>query len=84
MRIKPGFAADTVLVWASGHPAGALAVAVAPPFLMTTIRFTLAAALMALVALVTSARPYVRGRFAGAGVSVLRCVPGAETGGPRR
>ncbi|PWK91468.1 hypothetical protein C8D88_1011505 [Lentzea atacamensis] len=49
MRIKPGFAAGTVLVWASGHPAGALAVAVAPPFLMTTIRFTLAAALMALV-----------------------------------
>lgn len=56
MRIKPGFAAVTVLVWASGYPVGALAVAVAPPFLMTTIRFTLAAALMALVALTTSAR----------------------------
>lgn len=56
MRIKPGFAAVTVLVWASGYPVGALAVAVAPPFLMTTIRFTLAAVLMAGVALVTSAR----------------------------
>lgn len=56
MRIKPGFAAGTVLVWASGYPVGALAVAVAPPFLMTTIRFTLAATLMTLVALVTSAR----------------------------
>ncbi|MEV6241621.1 DMT family transporter [Lentzea sp. NPDC051838] len=55
MRIKPGFAAGTVLVWASGYPVGALAVAVAPPFLMTTIRFSLAAALMALVALTTSA-----------------------------
>jgi drug/metabolite transporter (DMT)-like permease len=56
VRIKPGFATGTVLVWASGYPVGALAVAVAPPFLMTTIRFTLAATLMALVALTTSAR----------------------------
>ncbi|MET9626341.1 DMT family transporter [Lentzea sp. NPDC006480] len=56
MRIKPGFAAGTVLVWASGYPVGALAVAVAPPFLMTTVRFTLAALLMALIAITTSAR----------------------------
>jgi drug/metabolite transporter (DMT)-like permease len=61
VRIKPGFAAVTVLVWASGYPVGALAVAVAPPFLMTTIRFAIAAALMAVVALVTSAS-WPRGR----------------------
>ncbi|GHH62954.1 DMT family transporter [Lentzea cavernae] len=61
MRIKPGFAATTVLVWASGYPVGALAVAVAPPFLMTTIRFAIAAALMAVVALVTTAS-WPRGR----------------------
>ncbi|MFJ5989713.1 DMT family transporter [Lentzea sp. NPDC092896] len=61
VRIKPGFAAATVLVWASGYPVGALAVAVAPPFLMTTIRFAIAAALMAVVALVTSAS-WPRGR----------------------
>ncbi|WP_394613951.1 DMT family transporter [Lentzea sp. JNUCC 0626] len=61
MRIKPGFAAVTVLVWASGYPVGALAVAVAPPFLMTTIRFVIAAALMAVIALMTSAS-WPRGR----------------------
>ncbi|KOV89792.1 hypothetical protein ADL03_02120 [Nocardia sp. NRRL S-836] len=49
------------MVWASGYPMGALAVAVAPPFLMTTIRFALAAVLMGLVALVTGAR-WPRGR----------------------
>jgi hypothetical protein len=30
VRIKPGFAAGTVLVRASGYPVGALAAAVAP------------------------------------------------------
>ncbi|TWP48691.1 DMT family transporter [Lentzea tibetensis] len=50
MRIPPWFAALTVFVWASGYPVGALGVAVAPPFLLTAIRFLIAAALMALIA----------------------------------
>jgi drug/metabolite transporter (DMT)-like permease len=94
VRIKPGFAAGTVLVWASGYPVGALAVAVAPPFLMTTIRFALAAVLMALVALTTSAsrprgRPLVHtcvagllvqaGQFSGVYLGLRLGVPASVT-----
>ncbi|SHG56078.1 DMT family transporter [Streptoalloteichus hindustanus] len=62
MRIPPGLAALTILIWATSYLAGALGVAAAPPFLVTTVRFALAAVLMAGIAAVTRAR-WPRGRL---------------------
>ncbi|GLZ34526.1 hypothetical protein Lesp02_67130 [Lentzea sp. NBRC 105346] len=61
MRIPAWFATLMVVVWASGYAVGVLGVAVAPPFLLTTIRFLIAAALLALIAVVMRA-PWPRGR----------------------
>ena len=51
MRISLPVVVSTVLVWASGYPAGALGVAAAPPLLLTATRFALAALVMTLIAL---------------------------------
>jgi drug/metabolite transporter (DMT)-like permease len=74
----------TVLVWAIGYPVGALGVAAASPFLLMTLRFALAAVVMALIALVTGAH-WPRGRLlahtAVAGVLVQAVQFGGVYGG---
>ncbi|SFS35002.1 DMT family transporter [Saccharopolyspora flava] len=53
--IPLSLAAPIVFFWASGYPTGALGVAAASPFLLTTIRLTLAAATLSVIALLRRA-----------------------------
>ncbi|MGP4018209.1 DMT family transporter [Saccharopolyspora sp. 5N708] len=53
--IPLSLAAPIVFIWASGFPTGALGVAAAPPFLLTTVRLTLAALVLAVIALCSRA-----------------------------
>ncbi|WP_020670328.1 DMT family transporter [Amycolatopsis nigrescens] len=62
MRISLPIAVATVLVWATGYPAGAFGVATMSPFLLTTFRFGLAAVVLTVFALAARAR-FPRGRL---------------------
>src|SRR4051812_7928665 len=62
MRTSWGLVVLTILVWATGYPAGSLAVAAAAPLLFTTVRFAAAAGVMALIVWQTRAR-WPRGRL---------------------
>ena len=73
MRIPVPIAAGVVFVWTSGYLLGALAVGVVPPYLLTTVRLTLGAVLMGVIALVTRAH-WPRGR-----VLLHVCVAGVLT-----
>jgi drug/metabolite transporter (DMT)-like permease len=53
-----------ILMWSSGYIAGAIGIHYAPPFLMTTLRFALAAVVLLAVALVMRAKwPATRAEF---------------------
>lgn len=53
--IPLSLAAPIVFFWASGYPTGALGVAAASPFLLTAVRLALAAAVLAVIAVVSRA-----------------------------
>ena len=53
-----------ILMWSSGYIAGAIGIHYAPPFVMTTLRFALAAVVLLAVALVMRAKwPATRAEF---------------------
>ncbi|MDA3643589.1 DMT family transporter [Saccharopolyspora indica] len=78
--IPLSLAASIVFIWASGFPTGKLGVAAAPPFLLTTVRLTAAAALLAVIAVVSRAA-WPRGRRLGHTAVAGILTYGAQFGG---
>ncbi|MDA3624312.1 DMT family transporter [Saccharopolyspora sp. WRP15-2] len=78
--IPLSLAAPIVFIWASGFPTGKLGVAAAPPFLLTTVRLAMAAALLAVIATASHA-DWPRGRQLGHAAASGILTYGAQFGG---
>ncbi|KAA5832481.1 DMT family transporter [Saccharopolyspora hirsuta] len=78
--IPLSLAAPIVFIWASGFPTGKLGVAAAPPFLLTSVRLVAAAALLAVIAVV-SRSTWPRGRRLGHTAVAGVLTYGAQFGG---